>query len=115
MRDHHFCKRVGSREGHPNSQDFEEAFVLLKIIMMRRATPSFVCRGLSMHGIDDHYALVITWQVSKSFEDASARSQPIQLPLFARRKDYPKVHYLPNATNENPMLSSGSDSESHLI
>ena len=61
VRDHHFCKRVGSREGHPNSQDFEGAFVQLKIIMMRRATPSFVGRGLPMHGIDYHHAPVIAW------------------------------------------------------
>ena len=83
---------------------------------MRRATPSFVGRGLSMNGIDDdHYAPVITWQVSKSFEDASARSPPIQLPLFARSRDYYNVHYLPNETNKNPRLSSGSDSKSPSV
>ena len=83
--------------------------------MTRSETPSFVGRGLSMHGIDDHYAPVITLQVSKSFEDASARSPPIQLHLFARRRDYYKVHYLPNATNKNPMLSSGSNSKSPSV
>ena len=49
---HCFCEHGGSREGHPNRQDFEEAFVQLKIIMICRATPSFVDRGLPMHGID---------------------------------------------------------------
>ena len=35
-----------------------------------------------------------------------------KLPLFAVRRDYYKVHYLPNATSEEPMLTSGSDFKS---
>ena len=100
VRCHHFCKHVRSREEHPNSKDFEgELFFQLKIIMPRRATPSFVGRGLPMHGIDYHHTPAITWQVSKSFEEASVRSPPIRLPLFARSRDCCNVHYLPNATN----------------
>ena len=38
-----------------------------------------------------------------------------KLPLCAVGKDYYKAHYLPNATNENPMLSSGSDFKSPSV
>ena len=88
---------------------------MLKIIMTGRATPSLVGRGLSMHGIDYHHSPAITWQVSKSFEEASVRNPPIQLPLFARSRDGCNVHYLPNATNNNPTLSDGSGSKSPSV